>query len=84
MHELVGLFAAEHDLVLAADERHRVDQERDPEVLGGQAGPHERVEQVGGRTEVTLVAELVELTVLGQEGEPVREDHGRAEVIQEV
>ena len=114
MHDLVCLLRREQVLPLPhADEGHRVDQQRHPEVPRGEAGPHERVEQVGGGGELALetmivksvdtkenasylttlystvflshlLAQFVELSVLGEEREPVRHDHGLAQVVQQV
>ena len=84
MHELVGLLTAEHDFVLAADEGDRVDQQGDPEVLGRQPRPHQRMQQVGRGPEIPLGAQLMELPVLCQERESVREDHGRSQMIEEI
>ena len=60
MHDLVCLLRREQVLPLPhADEGHRVDQQRHPEVPRGEAGPHERVEQVGGGGELALETMIV-------------------------
>ena len=64
MHELVGLLRVEEGALcrhrLAADEGEGVDEERHPEVLWRQPRPHQRVEQVGRRLELAVLAQPVE------------------------
>ena len=61
MHELVGLLRVEEGALcrhrLAADEGEGVDEERHPEVLWRQPRPHQRVEKVGRRLELTVLAQ---------------------------
>ena len=55
VQDLVGLRRTQEDVsTVQADEGEGVDEQRHPEVLGRQAGPHQGVEHDGGGTELAL------------------------------